>query len=313
MAIAAQQAKVAQVISELAGTAEFWELHEVLSEDLTEPVWEIVEAFNDARESIQEETEKAATVLDEVEVQLLRQPKTREEMGIWQVGYSTELYRLRPHLVARALRNTKVVPEIDAFSVESSKQCSRWWGPDSSEAKDAFAECWGNNILWMNPPYTQLQRTVRKLREDQAHALVAMPEWSTRGWWAELQAMVLWRWRLPAGSKVFEMFGRACGATRWPVQVLVICGAEHRCKLLQLQAGVVHGPRREPSEVACIKTSSTTSMKRRLRRQRLREWRATAAAGEVKAGDECGGSRTLPPSGAAEGDETSSEGGVARA
>ena len=85
--------------------------------------------------------------------------------------------------------------------------------------------------------------------------------------------MVVWRWRIPAGSKAFELYGRACGPTRWAVQVLAICGADYRCTLLHLQAGVVHGPRPETTRVAQVK-GTTTSLKRRLRRQRLKELRS---------------------------------------
>jgi hypothetical protein len=273
VAIGAQQASFAPVISELASATEFWDLYtEVLDEKVTEPLWDIVAAFEDAQAAMQREAEQAVTVLEEVTVQLLQQPKTREEVGIRSVNSITELYRLRPHLVARALKNTRVDPQIDAFSLERTKQCARWWGPDSSEGKDAFQQCWSNDILWCNPPYSQMQRVVTKLRRDRAHCLLVTPEWSSRAWWQELQAMVIWRWRIPAASKVFELYDRACGPTRWAVQVLAICGSDPRCTLLQLQAGVVHGPPPDAKQVAQVKMT-TTSKKRRLRRQKLRELR----------------------------------------
>ena len=269
-ALGTQQATLAHAISELYGTMEWCELYEVLNEDLTEQMQSIVAAFDDVQAAMQEETERAATVLSEVTVQMLQQPKTREKVDIRSVNSITELYRLRPHLVARALKNTKVEPQIDAFSLEQSKQCSRWWGPDSDEGVDAFQQCWSNDILWCNPPYSQMAKVVAKLREDRAHCLLVAPEWSTRTWWQQLQPMVVWRWRIPAGSKAFELYNRACGPTRWAVQVLAICGAEYRCTLLHLRAGVVHGPRLPPERVAQIKMT-TTSKKRRLRRQRLKE------------------------------------------
>lgn len=273
VAIGTQQASFDPVISELASATEFWELYtDVLDEKVTESLWDIVGAFEDAQAAMQREAEQAVTVLDEVIVQLLQQPKTREEVGIRSVNSITELYRLRPHLVARALKNTRVDPQIDAFSLERTKQCARWWGPDSSEGKDAFQQCWSNDILWCNPPYSQMQRVVTKLRRDRAHCLLVAPEWSSRVWWQQLQGMVIWRWRIPAASKVFELYDRACGPTRWAVQVLAICGADPRCTLLQLQAGVVHGPPPDAKQVAQVKMT-TTSKKRRLRRQKLRELR----------------------------------------
>ena len=270
VAIGVHQANLARAISELAGVAEHMELYEVLNEAGAQLLWDRVEAFEDTHDALQGETERAATVLDEVSLQMLQQPKTREKVDIRSVNSITELYRLRPHLVARALKNTKVEPQIDAFSLEQSKQCSRWWGPDSDEGVDAFQQCWSNDILWCNPPYSQMAKVVAKLREDRAHCLLVAPEWSTRTWWQQLQPMVVWRWRIPAGSKAFELYNRACGPTRWAVQVLAICGAEYRCTLLHLRAGVVHGPRLPPERVAQIKMT-TTSKKRRLRRQRLKE------------------------------------------
>lgn len=276
-AIGTQQAGIDLVIEELANATQFWTDWTDTSESVVECLEQIVEAFEEALAAMQEKTEKTVSLLKEVVLQTLPQPKTREEMDLRSVKSVsiTELYRLRPHLVARALKNTKIDPQVDDFSLGPSKQCSRWWGPDSPEARDAFEVCWSNDILWLNPPYSMMQRVVDKLREDQAHAILVAPEWPTKAWWQALQAMVAWRWRIPAGSKTFMLYNRPCGPTRWPVQVMVICGADLRCGMLQLQSGVVHGPRAESQRVAEIKTT-TCSKKRRLRRQRLKELRSKA-------------------------------------
>ena len=167
--------------------------------------------------------------------------RTREKMDTESAKPVSESYRLRPHLLDEALKITKIKLQVDAFSVGSTRQCTRWWGPDSPEATDAFRQPWNQDIMWMNPPYSVWDRVVAKIREDQAHALFCVPEWNTRLWWRNLQSMVAWRWRIAPGEKVFELYNRPCSPTHWAVHIVAVCGAEPRCYLAELRAGRVHG------------------------------------------------------------------------
>ena len=72
----------------------------------------------------------------------------------------TELYRLRPHLVQEVLKTTRLRPQVDAFILRATRQCPRWWGPDSEECQDAFGERWNQCLLWCNPPYSRMGEVV---------------------------------------------------------------------------------------------------------------------------------------------------------
>lgn len=191
--------------------------------------------------------------------------RTRSRMDTGS-AFVTESYRIRPHLYAEALRKCKITPQIDAFSKADTRMCSRFWGPGSPAAENAFDERWDRNILWCNPPFSMIQAVSDKVKAEAAHCLLLVPEWPTKSWWADLQPLAVWRWRIPANVKVFEMFHRPCAPTRWPVHVLAVCGAQPRCSLQDLQSGRVHGVEASTGQVGKIVLKSR-SHQRRWRRQ----------------------------------------------
>ena len=73
-----------------------------------------------------------------------------------------------------------VAPTVDAFSEEATSRFSRWWGPRSPEAKDAFAQPWGGEVLWANPPFSAYNAILYKLVADGGHAVLIVPEWKTQ-------------------------------------------------------------------------------------------------------------------------------------
>jgi len=166
--------------------------------------------------------------------------RTREEMDT-PMAFISERYRLRPHLLHQVLGMSGLRPEIDAFSCADTKNCDRFWGPESPDGCDAFDQRWDQHILWFNPPYSKMERVVNKILNDKTHGIVVVPEWTTKTWWQPLQRLVVWRWRLPAGTRAFELFHRPCRPTRWAVQILAVCGADPQCGLAELRSGKVHG------------------------------------------------------------------------
>ena len=202
------------------------------------------------------------------------------------VPYASEQYRLRPHLLQQVLAMCKVHPEIDAFSCADTKCCPRYWGPGSIDGCDAFKQRWDQHILWLNPPYSMMEQVVTKIRANQAHGIVVAPEWPTKVWWEPLQRLAVWRWRLSSGTKVFELGHRPCKPTRWAVQILVVCGADPPCSLLDLRAGNIHAEtiKAQSSLISACAWAAlggecahqephrpTKSAKRRWRKQRLKE------------------------------------------
>ncbi len=66
---------------------------------------------------------------------------------------------------------------MDGFAQEGTAKCPRWWGPGSPHGEDAFSQSWNGENLWLNPPFSLLDRLVQKIRDDQAHAILVIPEW----------------------------------------------------------------------------------------------------------------------------------------
>ena len=114
-------------------------------------------------------------------------------------------------------------PPVDAFATEANHLCPLWWGP-GGEHEDAFAQSWKGKFLWMNPPYSMLDKVVHKLAEDGASAILVVPNWPHRLWWRHLQVMVSTSLFFPRGHRLFELSGRTCGPSRWGTWAYFITG-----------------------------------------------------------------------------------------
>ena len=114
-------------------------------------------------------------------------------------------------------------PPVDAFATEANHLCSVWWGP-GGEHEIAFAQSWKGQFLWMNPPYSMLDKVVHKLAEESASAILVVPNWPHPLWCRRLQMMVTTSLFFPRGHRVFELFGRVCGPSRWGTWAYFITG-----------------------------------------------------------------------------------------
>ena len=131
-----------------------------------------------------------------------------------------------------ACRKLGFAPTVDGFSSQETKRCEVWWGPGSPYSQDAFTQCWSGHHLWLNPPFSRLMEVVRKIRADNAHGLLVMPDWAYRRW--HKQAMLLSRGALvfPKGTKLFELPGRpnSLKGTLWPTRAVLLCGHSPKCQ-----------------------------------------------------------------------------------
>ena len=78
-----------------------------------------------------------------------------------------------------------VEPDVDGFSVAGSNRTKRWWGPNSQESEDAFTKSWSGLKLWLNPPFSMLQKVAAKIRQDHAHGVLIFPDWPARTWYKD--------------------------------------------------------------------------------------------------------------------------------
>ncbi len=54
---------------------------------------------------------------------------------------------------------------------------------------DSFSQDWGKLPLWMNPPFSRLGEVVDKVRRDEAHCIMVVPDWGWAQWHKQLMLM----------------------------------------------------------------------------------------------------------------------------
>ena len=82
------------------------------------------------------------------------------------------------------------VPDIDMFASRLNKKTEVFvsWGPDpEAAAVDAFTLHWSQfKLMYAFPPFSLVGRTVAKILEDGARAILVVPWWPTKPWWGRI-------------------------------------------------------------------------------------------------------------------------------
>ena len=60
-------------------------------------------------------------------------------------------------------------PDRDAFADASNARFEKWYGPGSVDGEDAFEKDWGEEFLWINPPFNLFNKVLDKIQSDKAH------------------------------------------------------------------------------------------------------------------------------------------------
>ncbi|KXZ40999.1 hypothetical protein GPECTOR_1018g286 [Gonium pectorale] len=127
-------------------------------------------------------------------------------------------------------------PSLDVFADAHTAKLPRFfaksWSPGAAGI-DAFAQDWGRwsrgGLLYINPPFDQMGRVVRKIEEEQPDCVLIAPVWP-RWWRAALGRLpVRARRRLPhvpdlftPGPQVPGAHGRGPKAPRYAVEALYV-------------------------------------------------------------------------------------------
>lgn len=136
----------------------------------------------------------------------------------------TERYMVRRPMVNDIIMrlNTRT-PTVDGFGDAELHVWPRWWGPGSSECEDAFSMYWGSEpLLWLNPPFTLLDRVVQKLMADRGTAILVMPHWQNQWFYDAVKPFVVRKQFYKAGTMLFETVSGTVGGTPWPVWALLL-------------------------------------------------------------------------------------------
>ena len=86
-------------------------------------------------------------------------------------------------------------PEVDLFASRTNHKVERFvsWYPDpESIAVDAFSLYWGTyDLSYCFPPFSVIGQVLKKLREEQATAIMVAPMWNTQSWYPTLVKMIV--------------------------------------------------------------------------------------------------------------------------
>ena len=101
--------------------------------------------------------------------------------------------KLQKSLKAEVERRLDAPLTLDPFACHRShvvqRYCSRF-GEPSAIADDGLQVPWGQERLWLNPPWALLPAVIHKLHtEPEASGVLIYPEWPSQLWYPELQAL----------------------------------------------------------------------------------------------------------------------------
>ena len=101
--------------------------------------------------------------------------------------YKSVDYTLRKEKLQEALGALDVPPpQVDAFASPENTRCPLYWDVNNS----AFKRNWkAQGLLWINPPFDQLEEAVNKIETDQAKCLFLCPNWPNAPWWKKINRL----------------------------------------------------------------------------------------------------------------------------
>lgn len=114
-------------------------------------------------------------------------------------------WRLSPHVFQR-LHKCWGPCTVDRFATAENALLPRFNSRDVSagtEAVDGWAQHWGGELNFVNPPISQADRILPKLCRDKASAVVILPEWPAMPWWRPTLDAASAAVYLPAASRLF--------------------------------------------------------------------------------------------------------------
>ena len=85
-------------------------------------------------------------------------------------------------------------PDIDMFATRLNYQIKPFvsWKPDPEcWAVDAFFVDWSDKFIYCFPPFSIIQRTLRKWEEDRANGILIVPIWPTAAWFPQLLRLLI--------------------------------------------------------------------------------------------------------------------------
>ena len=104
---------------------------------------------------------------------------------------STE-WMLNPRIFKQIV-NVYRMPALDMFASVLNHQVPKYfsWTLDpEAVGMDAFSVNWNKGLLYMFPPFSLIQKCLRKIIEDNATVLLIRPVWQSRPWYPMLLNLI---------------------------------------------------------------------------------------------------------------------------
>jgi len=145
--------------------------------------------------------------------------------------YAVKMRYVREILQEFGLREDEV---HEAFASQANHRLGSYWTKDDN----SFQKVWSNLQVWINPPFTLMDKVVLKLLSDEVQcAVVVAPVWRSQMWWPVLNQLGERFIDYNTGCHFFEVFDekdnqmKDAGTLRWPVRVFLVNYNHYRWKI----------------------------------------------------------------------------------
>lgn len=112
--------------------------------------------------------------------------------------------------------------EVDAAATRDNRLCTLWYGEGSIQP-DALVVPWGTSRIWMNPPYSETGKWVKKAADEASRGATVVglvPFMPSEGWWNHIERSVEVR-RIPHRVRFLDPGGLQVGTARFASAVVV--------------------------------------------------------------------------------------------
>ena len=94
-----------------------------------------------------------------------------------------------------------MVPTLDVFASSRNAVTEKFF----TSRENAFSQPRTDNVLWICPPFHQLDVIIDKIIEDHAMGIIVIPTWKSQAWFHRLEDISVNSWTLPKDETVLRL------------------------------------------------------------------------------------------------------------
>ena len=115
-------------------------------------------------------------------------------------AWITETFAVTMPWFHKATEFFRKYPTLDGFVSLGKQRLQNFW----TKAEDSFMQDWSSEVLWLNPPFSQMDRVVRKVLMEGASGLLVIPCWHRFLWFTVLFRVAGNWWDIPQEAEFFQ-------------------------------------------------------------------------------------------------------------